>query len=238
MIKIDKDCRGYNVRQARKAVIRCLCALDHKNTRKLRRQLWLDVPHGRPSKVWIAGVLEVQMRLHLKKTGTINTPTYRRLRQWWARDSLGRRLIRRTPAWRLIPGQISRNFNIREFACHNGVGYIGGLSRETGISRREARQRAKKLAGYLERVRRAHKKPLVLLSVYRTRGYNQSIGGASNSAHTRGFAADIPPPQGVQILRHRQVIRSVFPCGVGYYPRSGFVHGDFDASLGERSWNG
>lgn len=136
-------------------------------------------------------------------------------------------------------GQLTKHFHIDEFACHDGTGYIEGLVKEQGLSVKDARGRAVQLAKYLEKVRAAHgNKPLHLNSVFRTKAYNKSIGGAKNSAHTRGFAADSTPPVGVSLERHREVCRAVFPSGVGFYPQANFVHGDFDPVLGRRDWVG
>ena len=112
------------------------------------------------------------------------------------------------------------------------------LMREQRLSRKQARARALGLAERLERVRRlGGGRPLVVNSAYRTRAYNASLdGSATNSAHTRGFAADTSPPRGVTLEQHRQHVLEAFECGVGLYPagRGYFVHGDFDHTLGGR----
>jgi len=138
--------------------------------------------------------------------------------------------------WR--PGRLTKHFHVREFKCHDGTGYMAGL-KKSGLSHREAKKRAVQLATYLEEVRaRCGNKPLYLNSVYRTPAYNASIGGAKNSAHTRGYAVDIATPRGWRQDRFRAVVRAVFPCGTGNYPSQRFVHGDFDPTLGRRDWEG
>jgi uncharacterized protein YcbK (DUF882 family) len=57
-----------------------------------------------------------------------------------------------------------------------------------------------------------------------------------NSAHTRGYAADIRPPSGITIAAHREHARKVFSGGVGRYAT--FVHGDFDPAERGQSWVG
>jgi uncharacterized protein YcbK (DUF882 family) len=52
-----------------------------------------------------------------------------------------------------------------------------------------------------------------------------SRGVASDSQHMNGNAMDISMP-GVPVLKVRQVARSLGMGGVGFYPRSGFVHID------------
>ncbi|HET8951208.1 MAG TPA: DUF882 domain-containing protein, partial [Solirubrobacteraceae bacterium] len=147
------------------------------------------------------------------------------------------------PAWRAIPGQISPNFNLRELACSDAgrTPYIAGLMREQGLTKKEARARAKALARRLERLRKlGGDRPLLITSAFRTRAYNATLpGAATNSAHTRGFAVDTPPPRGVSLSQHRAHVMEAFECGVGYYPRGRgyFVHGDFDHTLGgRRTW--
>ena len=112
--------------------------------------------------------------------------------------------------------------------------------REQGLTRRQAQNRARELAKRLERVRKLDgDRPIVPTSAFRTKAYNARLpGAATNSSHTRGFAVDMPPPRGVSLESHRDHVRAAFECGVGYYPKSRgyFVHGDFDPTLGRRSW--
>jgi zinc D-Ala-D-Ala carboxypeptidase len=163
-----------------------------------------------------------------------------RLQGFWPTDSALRRLLRGTPAWRVIKGQLSPNFNLREFACKDGTPYVDGLVREQGLSKEQAKRRARELAERLERVRKAGGGGrLDLNSVFRTRAHNaKQPGSATNSPHLRGFAADMARPAGVTLTQHRANVRAAFECGVGYYPNGNFIHGDFDHGLGRRKWNG
>jgi uncharacterized protein YcbK (DUF882 family) len=76
---------------------------------------------------------------------------------------------------------------------------------------------------------------IVLISGYRAPGY-----AAPASYHTRGMAADIRIP-GLTPLMVRDLARSLGVRGIGYYPRSQFVHVDLrdepffwtDLGLGE-----
>ena len=150
-----------------------------------------------------------------------------------------RRIVRATPAWRLLPGQLTPNFALREFGCNDGMAYVDGLMREQGLTKRQAMERAKQLAERLERVRaREGNRPLRPNSVFRTKAYNARVGGVVGSAHTRGYAADLPAPAGVTLARHREHVRAVFEGGVGYYPTKHFVHGDFDPNERGDSWTG
>jgi uncharacterized protein YcbK (DUF882 family) len=69
-----------------------------------------------------------------------------------------------------------------------------------------------------------------VLSAYRSPTSNAwlasvSRGVASDSQHMNGNAMDISMP-GVPVFQMRQVARSLGMGGVGFYPRSGFVHID------------
>ena len=69
-----------------------------------------------------------------------------------------------------------------------------------------------------------------VLSAYRSPTTNAwlasvSRGVASDSQHMNGNAMDIRFP-GVPVFRIRQAARSLDMGGVGFYPRSGFVHID------------
>lgn len=47
----------------------------------------------------------------------------------------------------------------------------------------------------LDRARAIYGSPMVLTCGYRSPEYNADIGGVSNSAHTKGLAADVAAPQ-------------------------------------------
>lgn len=72
--------------------------------------------------------------------------------------------------------------------------------------------------------------PFRVISGYRSPASNamlheRSIGVASNSLHLQGRAIDISAP-GVALERVRAAALAAHVGGVGYYPRSGFVHLD------------
>lgn len=69
-----------------------------------------------------------------------------------------------------------------------------------------------------------------VISGYRSPRTNAQLAARSNgvaveSLHTRGMAIDIRM-QGVELSQLRDAARSLKGGGVGYYPRSGFVHVD------------
>lgn len=72
--------------------------------------------------------------------------------------------------------KLSKNFKVREFACKDG-------SDEILID--------DKLVNVLQHIRNTLGVSLTITSGYRTPEYNKRIGGATNSMHTKGMAADV-----------------------------------------------
>ncbi len=65
-----------------------------------------------------------------------------------------------------------------------------------------------------------------VMSGYRSYAYNTKVGGAKNSDHMKGQAADMRPPAGMSVEQFAQWIEKNIPtiAGIGRYPKSGFVH--------------
>ncbi len=83
---------------------------------------------------------------------------------------------------KVFDGQITKNFNITEFACH--------ANNEVLINARviDHIQRLQKLRDWYLR-------PMIINSGYRTKEYNKKVGGATNSKHIEGIASDIALPE-------------------------------------------
>lgn len=75
---------------------------------------------------------------------------------------------------------------------------------------------------------------ILVLSGYRTPKSNRTVRGAGNSFHMQGKAVDFYI-QGISLARLRNAAESLSNGGVGYYPRSNFVHVDTGPV---RSWRG
>lgn len=73
--------------------------------------------------------------------------------------------------------QISKNFKVSEFRCKDGSDLVM-IDTDFVISK-------------LQRIRDHFNVPVTLNSAYRTPSYNNKIGGATNSYHTKGRAFDI-----------------------------------------------
>jgi len=108
--------------------------------------------------------------------------------------------------------QLSKNFKLSEFTCHDGSGkvlYVPALI-----------DKLQKLRGLLG-------KPIRIVSAYRTPEYNAKCGGAPKSQHMEGTAADIKV-SGISPLDVAKAAETVGFTGIGVYTHSGnsFVHCD------------
>lgn len=115
---------------------------------------------------------------------------------------------------RFYIGDKPTNFKPYEFACHNGADTIKVDGR---------------LVKVLQQIRDHFGKPVSITSGYRTPAYNTKVGGASNSYHVKGMAADIT----VTGVSNRDVAKfaSTIANGVGLYNYTGgFVHVDVRGS--------
>ena len=78
--------------------------------------------------------------------------------------------------------KLSEHFDLSEFRCRCGCG---------GESKPEILANLKKVAAMLEKVRQACGRPLAINSGYRCPKHNKAVGGASQSLHLTGQAADV-----------------------------------------------
>ena len=85
---------------------------------------------------------------------------------------------------------------------------------------------AKKLVDALEAFRAALGKPVLVDSAYRCRAHNAAVGGAPDSEHMRGLAADIRV-NGMTAAEMEAVARGIPSIrGIGRADRQGYVHVD------------
>ena len=81
------------------------------------------------------------------------------------------------------------------------------------------------LAAKLQQLRDKVGKPVIVTSGYRTPEHNRRIGGATNSFHMQGLAADIVV-KGMTSREIATVARDVGLTGIGVYPTRGHCHVD------------
>jgi len=102
----------------------------------------------------------------------------------------------------------------------------------------DVKKNIKKLAGYLEIIRAALGVRVKISSGYRSPAHNSKIGGAKNSFHQQGKAADIqtalPTTKVKQVIEQLIQEKKIPAGGVGLY--SSWVHYDFRGK--NARWNG
>lgn len=118
--------------------------------------------------------------------------------------------------------KLSTNFAVKEFACKDGSDSI--------VIEFE-------LVEILQKIRDHFGKAVTINSAYRNATYNKKVGGASNSQHVFGRAADIVV-SGVSPEKVAQYAEYLMPKkgGIGLYPT--FTHVDVRASRARWKNNG
>lgn len=121
--------------------------------------------------------------------------------------------------------QLSTHFNSKEFECKCGKCEIQYL--ESG------------LLDKLEIVREKYGKPIAITSGYRCPSHNKAVGGAENSSHVNGLAADIQPKLLIldELDDLYDICYTVFD-NIGDGRNKGFIHVDDRAAKpsGKRLW--
>ncbi|MER6627979.1 D-Ala-D-Ala carboxypeptidase family metallohydrolase [Streptomyces sp. NPDC000987] len=97
------------------------------------------------------------------------------------------------------------HFDFSEFTSHDGAGFSGG-----NVSSTQVKENVRRLMYKLEALRKkAGGRSVTINSGFRSVSYNSSVGGASNSMHTYGVAADVV----VSGLSTLSVYRIAETCG-------------------------
>ena len=126
--------------------------------------------------------------------------------------------------------QVTAHFKLSEFKCKDGTDvpdkYLGNVMA---------------LCLSLEHLRSKAQAPITIISGYRTQSYNRTCGGATNSQHLTGRAADVrvkgvEPAEVAEILE-QLIADGVIPQGgIGVYPSQNFVH--YDVRGKKARWKG
>lgn len=99
--------------------------------------------------------------------------------------------------------QLSANLKSNEFAC-KGVGCCNNVIID------------EQLVAYVQKIREHFNAPVTINSGYRCTRHNKAVGGAANSYHTKGMAADIVV-KGVTPLEVAKYSESIGVLGIGLY---------------------
>ena len=121
---------------------------------------------------------------------------------------------------------LTENFTINEFECHDGTGVPWNLV-----------ENVQKLANNLQVLRDTIGKPIHVVSGFRSSTYNKRVGGASRSYHIKAMAADIRvngmSPRAIKAAIEILITEGKMEQGgIGLYTSSrknsstGFVHYD------------
>jgi uncharacterized protein YcbK (DUF882 family) len=115
---------------------------------------------------------------------------------------------------------VAPNFKVREFKCKDGADVI---------------LIDPKLVEILQKIRTHFGKAVVINSAYRTPAHNKKVGGAAQSQHLYGTAADIEV-KGVAPKKVAAYVETLMSNtgGIGIY--AGFVHVDTRST--KSRWNG
>jgi len=108
--------------------------------------------------------------------------------------------------------QLSKNFRLSEFECHDG-------NHEVMLSG--------KLVEKLQQLRDAIGKPITIAAGYRNKTHNAAVGGSPNSRHLLGEAVDIKIAN-MRPLAVAKIAKNIGFTGVGVYVNNGqyFTHLD------------
>ncbi|MED4016147.1 D-Ala-D-Ala carboxypeptidase family metallohydrolase [Sutcliffiella cohnii] len=125
----------------------------------------------------------------------------------------------------------TKHFNYSEFHSKDGSGFRGG-----NVSEATVRENVRRMMYKLEAVRvKLGNKPIIVNSGFRSVSHNRNVGGASNSQHTYGIAADIR----VSGVSNSTIQNAAKTSGFsGIYSESSFTHMDsrVEYPYGSRSW--
>lgn len=125
----------------------------------------------------------------------------------------------------------SSHLSWKELACKDGTPYPSQFILDGRIFR---------LAAVFEDIRALYRKPITILSAYRTIAHNKKVGGAEHSQHLYGRALDLKPPTGISIEKfYNDIKRNSNYMGIhGLGKYATFVHIDIRPTSKLITWDG
>jgi len=127
--------------------------------------------------------------------------------------------------WQDFNCKISKHFSVRE---------VTNADRRRIPQRDDIRSNVLLLAKELDKIRDDWGSAIGVTSWYRPEPINRAVGGARNSQHITGRAADIYPVQG-NIFEFQKWLDGYWGKALGYGAKKGFVH--LDLRPGKIRWN-
>ena len=114
---------------------------------------------------------------------------------------------------------LSPHFDASEFWCRGSDQHTCTCNHSLKIE--------PKLIEMLEQLRKiCGNRPLYINSGYRCPEHNAAVGGASDSQHMYGTAADVACPEGLSFEEFKNCVGQLPFDGVGLYKRENFIHVD------------
>lgn len=115
--------------------------------------------------------------------------------------------------------KLTENFSLDEFKSKDGSAFPAEVVQNLGV-----------LAKQLQALRDHLKKPITITSGYRSKEHNKKIGGALDSFHVRGMAADIQvagmkPKEVAEEIEKLIKEGKIMEGGIGIY--NSWIHYDF-----------
>jgi len=128
----------------------------------------------------------------------------------------------------MIDPQLTKNFHIKEWRCHDGTDVPWSLV-----------ENVTKCATNLQALRNALGKAITIVSGFRNRSYNDGIGSKPTSQHVKGLAADIrvagvSPTEVASLIEELIKDGEMDEGGIGTY--RGWTH--YDCRLTKARWKG
>ena len=120
--------------------------------------------------------------------------------------------------------KLSENFKLHEFLAHDDPEQPSGTA---------LRYLSQLCEDVLEPLRSHLKVPIIITSGFRSPSHNAKIGGAKNSLHTTGMAADIAVGQLDKQIRVAAFLSKIPEVGgIGLYESKGIIHVDIRPHVG------
>jgi putative chitinase len=170
--------------------------------------------------------------------GLIGKNTSHAWAEWKEDNFLGRHTEIGPASWELLERQSGKAIDWSNFSCPISefftVGEVTNRQRQRIPTDPNIRANILRLAAELDRIRDDWGSAILVTSWYRPPAINRAVGGAKNSQHLTGKAADIRPAQ-EDVLAFQFWLDKRWDKALGYGAKKGFVH--IDLRPGRIRWH-